>query len=111
MLSFNTTFSRFAALITEADAPPPPPPPDGEDISAPSVPSASPTPANPEPEVLTSQGEVLLAKLCTKCFGIKPSDDDLIAVSRFGDINEKNARRVVDKMREIVKKYSSDDDI
>lgn len=113
MANFNKTFSRFASLITEADAPPPPPPPEeeGQEGGSPPAEGAPPPPPEAEPEVLTSQGEVLLAKLCVKCFGVKPSDDDLVAVSRFGDITEKNARQVVDKMREIIKKYSSDDDI
>lgn len=120
MKKFNKAFARALTYITEADAPPPPPPPppggdagaEGVDEGMPPAPPADAPPAEkPQPEVLSSQGEVMLAKLASKCFGIKPSDDDQMALARIGEINEKNARKVIDTLRNIVKKYSTDDDI
>lgn len=70
------------------------------------------TPA-PEPEIsqLSPEGEVLLVRLIKKALVTKIEPSDVDELSELSDINEVNAKASLQKLINIMKKYSQDIDI
>ena len=67
----------------------------------------------PEPEVkqLSPEGEVLLIRLIKKALVTKIEPSDVEALADFSDINEVNAKESLQKLINIMKKYSQDIDV
>ena len=67
----------------------------------------------PEPEVkqLSPEGEVLLVRLIKKALVTKIEPSDVEALADFSDINEVNAKESLQKLINIMKKYSQDIDV
>mgnify|MGYP003128902262 FL=1 len=77
-------------------------------------PVAEPEPApEPEPEVqkLSPEGEVLLVRLIKKALVTKIEPSDIDTLSELSDINEVNAKASLEKLINIMKKYSQDIDV
>ena len=70
------------------------------------------TPA-PEPEAskLSPEGEVLLVRLIKKALVTKIEPSDIESLSELSDINEVNAKSSLEKLINIMKKYSQDIDV
>ena len=75
-------------------------------------PAAAPIP-EPEPEVkqLSPEGEVLLIRLIKKALVTKIEPSDVEALADFSDINEVNAKESLQKLINMMKKYSQDIDV
>ena len=75
-------------------------------------PEAEPV-AEPEPEVqqLSPEGEVLLVRLIKKALVTKIEPSDIDTLSELSDINEVNAKASLEKLINIMKKYSQDIDV
>ncbi len=73
-------------------------------------PAAAPA---PEPEVrqLSPEGEVLLVRLIKKALVTKIEPSDVEALADFSDINEVNAKESLQKLINMMKKYSQDIDV
>ena len=67
----------------------------------------------PEPEVrqLSPEGEVLLVRLIKKALVTKIEPSDVEALADFSDINEVNAKESLQKLINMMKKYSQDIDV
>jgi hypothetical protein len=67
----------------------------------------------PEPEVsqLSPEGEVLLVRLIKKALVTKIEPSDIESLSELSDINEVNAKSSLEKLINIMKKYSQDIDV
>ena len=67
----------------------------------------------PEPEVrqLSPEGEVLLIRLIKKALVTKIEPSDVEALADFSDINEVNAKESLQKLINMMKKYSQDIDV
>ena len=77
-------------------------------------PVAEPEPApEPEPEVqkLSPEGEVLLIRLIKKALVTKIEPSDIDTLSELSDINEVNAKASLEKLINMMKKYSQDIDV
>jgi len=80
---------------------------------APEMPAA-PTPTDTAPETskpLTPEGEVFLVRLLRKALFMNPGELDEKLLSDLPEINENNAAEVLNKIVEIMKKYSSNIDV
>ena len=90
-------------------------PPVEEQVEAPvEEPVAEPEPApEPEPEVqkLSPEGEVLLIRLIKKALVTKIEPSDIDTLSELSDINEVNAKASLEKLINMMKKYSQDIDV
>jgi len=67
----------------------------------------------PEPETqqLSPEGEVLLVRLIKKALVTKIEPSDIDTLSELSDINEVNAKASLEKLINIMKKYSQDIDV
>jgi hypothetical protein len=67
----------------------------------------------PEPEVkqLSPEGEVLLVRLIKKALVTEIEPSDIDTLSELSDINEVNAKASLEKLINIMKKYSQDIDV
>ena len=85
-----------------------------EDLPAEDIPVDEPAPEPaPEPEVkqLSPEGEVLLVRLIKKALVTKIEPSDIDTLSELSDINEVNAKASLEKLINIMKKYSQDIDV
>lgn len=92
-------------LISEQDAAPAPGP--EVDVNVSEVETA------PAEEVmpLSPESEVMLVRMLKKALVMKIEPDDVTEISNFADINEKNAKEVLQRLINIMKTYSLDIDI
>jgi hypothetical protein len=69
--------------------------------------------AEPEPQIeqLSPEGEVLLVRLIKKALVTKIEPSDVETLSELSDINEVNAKASLEKLINIMKKYSQDIDV
>ena len=67
----------------------------------------------PEPQIeqLSPEGEVLLVRLIKKALVTKIEPSDVETLSELSDINEVNAKASLEKLINIMKKYSQDIDV
>ena len=67
----------------------------------------------PEPgvETLSPESEVLLVRLIKKALVTKIEPSDVEALADFSDINEVNAKESLQKLINMMKKYSQDIDV
>ena len=91
-------------LISEQDAAPAP----EVDVNVSEVETA---PAAAEVVPLSPESEVMLVRMLKKALVMKIEPDDVTEISNFADINEKNAKEVLQKLINIMKTYSLDIDI
>ena len=78
------------------------------------VPAEDPVEApvtEPQIEQLSPEGEVLLVRLIKKALVTKIEPSDVEALSDLSDINEVNAKASLEKLINIMKKYSQDIDV
>ena len=73
-------------------------------------PAAAPA-LEPEVEQLSPEGEVLLVRLIKKALVTKIEPSDVEALADFSDINEVNAKESLQKLINMMKKYSQDIDV
>ena len=73
-------------------------------------PAAAPVP-EPEVKQLSPEGEVLLIRLIKKALVTKIEPSDVEALADFSDINEVNAKESLQKLINMMKKYSQDIDV
>ena len=67
--------------------------------------------AEPQVEQLSPEGEVLLVRLIKKALVTKIEPSDVETLSDLSDINEVNAKASLEKLINIMKKYSQDIDV
>tara|TARA_E500000318_G_scaffold76524_1_gene71130 strand:+ start:235 stop:543 length:309 start_codon:yes stop_codon:yes gene_type:complete len=79
-------------------------------VEVPEVPQVQPDP-DPEISQLSPEGEVLLVRLIKKALVTKIEPSDIDSLSELSDINEVNAKASLQKLINIMKKYSQDIDI
>ena len=93
-------------LIKEQDAAPAPP---EVDVNV----SETEVDVEPTEEVvpLSPESEVLLVRMLKKALVMNIDSDDITEISNFADINEKNAKQVLQQLINIMKTYSLDIDI
>ena len=101
----NTLYNT--GLIKEQDAAPAPAPETEVDVN---VSETEPTPTE-EVVPLSPESEVLLVRMLKKALVMKIDSDDITEISNFADINEKNAKQVLQQLINIMKYYSLDVDI
>lgn len=111
-MKFNKLVAeRFRHLIeqTPADLPIP-----GQEASAPMpVPAATPASTVPPPEPvqpqgkLTPEGKVWLVGLLKKALFMNPGDKSLSSLDNLPDVNESNASDVLQKILDVMDKYST----
>lgn len=111
-MKFNKLVAeRFKQLIeqTPADLPVP-----GQEASAPApVPAAAPATTVPPPEPaqpqgkLTPEGKVWLVGLLKKALFMNPGDKSLSSLDSLPDVNESNASEVLQKILDVMDKYST----
>lgn len=83
-----------------------------DDISTQSMEEQQPQPQpEPETEQLSPEGEVLLVRLLKKALVMKIDPNDVDSISELTDINEVNAKKSLEKILDIMKKYTQDIDI
>lgn len=73
-------------------------------------PAAAPA-LEPEVEQLSPEGEVLLVRLIKKALVTKIEPSDVEALADFSDINEVNAKESLQKLINMMKKYSQNIDV
>jgi len=75
--------------------------------------SVSETEPAPTEEVvpLSPESEVMLVRMLKKALVMKIDPDDVTEISNFSDINEKNAKGILQQLINIMKNYSLDVDI
>lgn len=100
---------RFKQLIeqTPGDLPVP-----GQEASAPPIQQAPQTPPTTEPssvqqQPLTSEGKVWLVGLLKKALFMNPGDKSLSSLDSLPDVNESNASEVLQKILDVMDKYST----
>ena len=81
-----------------------------EDLPAEDPPVEEPAP-EPEAQKLSPEGEVLLVRLIKKALVTKIEPSDIESLSELSDINEVNAKASLEKLINIMKKYSQDIDV
>ena len=91
-------------LIKEQDAAPAPAEVDVNVSETESAPAQEVVPLSPE-------SEVMLVRMLKKALVMKIDTDDVTAISNFSDINEKNAKGILQQLINIMKNYSLDVDI
>ena len=101
----NTLYNT--GLIKEQDAAPAPAQETEVDVN---VSETEPTPTE-EVIPLSPESEVLLVRMLKKALVMKIDSDDITEISNFADINEKNAKQVLQQLINIMKNYSLDVDI
>jgi len=84
--------------------------PEGDPDVPVDVPVDVPTP-EPQIEKLSPEGEVLLVRLIKKALVTKIESSDVETLSELSDINEVNAKASLERLINIMKKYSQDIDI
>ena len=67
--------------------------------------------AEPEIQKLSPEGEVLLIRLIKKALVTEIEPSDIDTLSELSDINEVNAKASLEKLINIMKKYSQDIDV
>jgi len=65
----------------------------------------------PQIEQLSPEGEVLLVRLIKKALVTKIEPSDVETLSELSDINEVNAKSSLERLINIMKKYSQDIDV
>tara|TARA_R110000787_G_scaffold15338_2_gene47337 strand:+ start:333 stop:632 length:300 start_codon:yes stop_codon:yes gene_type:complete len=78
------------------------------------VPAESPVEApvtEPQIQQLSPEGEVLLVRLIKKALVTKIEPSDVETLSELSDINEVNAKSSLERLINIMKKYSQDIDV
>jgi hypothetical protein len=75
------------------------------------IPSEEPPVLEPETEKLSPEGEVLLIRLIKKALVTEIEPSDINTLSELSDINEVNAKASLEKLINIMKKYSQDIDV
>ena len=73
-------------------------------------PASEPAP-EPETKQLSPEGEVLLVRLIKKALVTEIQPSDIESLSELSDINEVNAKSSLEKLINIMKKYSQDIDV
>ena len=94
-------------LISEQDAPPAPP-----EVNVDVTEVEAPEPEAKEEVIpLSPESEVLLVRLLKKALVMNIDSNDITQISNFNDINENNAKDVLQKLINIMNTYSLDIDL
>ena len=114
-MKFLDRINKYSYMLLEADNAVPPPPSTDQPQTPQDVQAAQAEQPQEQPvqgtEKLAPESEVMLVRLLKKAFVIAPKPEDVEQVTDLEDINENNAREVLTKIINLIKKYSSDVDI
>ena len=115
-MKFLDRIDKYSYMLLEAEGTPPPPPGASQpqtpqDVQAAQGDQAQPQQPAQETEKLAPESEVMLVRLLKKAFVIAPKPEDIEQITSLEDINENNAREVLTKIINLIKKYSSDVDV
>jgi hypothetical protein len=118
MRQFQDKLQNIYKLVLEQDAPVAGvnlPPPEDSSMTAgnatmPAAPDGNDISANEsDTDKLTPEGEVLLIRLIKKALTVKVKTEDLTEITGLGEINEKNAKDMLKKLIEVIRRYSDVD--
>ena len=108
MKKFLKAYNKVLEQDETEDLPAEEPPVEEPPVEEP--PAEEPTP-EPEIQKLSPEGEVLLIRLIKKALVTEIEPSDIDTLSELSDINEVNAKASLEKLINIMKKYSQDIDV